>query len=299
VSSPEILAVAFDCYGTIIDFSDEHFARAYGQICAEQGIDIDGKAFYDKWMEVWRRLASDGRTADAGTVAVTPAAVAAESPNQPGPLSEAEVIPPHPEHHTPSAGRNRAMNGPVPPFRPYSEEWPEHFAICFEEFGVKGDPQRAYERLVEMLGQAQAFPESGRVVEAVGRRFPLALLSNADDNFLYPVLSRNGFSFPVVVSSEGARAYKPHIAIFDALGKRLNVPRERILYVGDSRFADIAGAKNAGLRAAWVNRKGRRPLEEAGRRDGEGAAQGEVRQRDLPPPDYEIESLEALLDILK
>jgi 2-haloalkanoic acid dehalogenase type II len=295
----DILAVAFDCFGTIIDFGDDHFAEAYSTICQEQGIDIEGKAFYDKWMEVWRRLASDGRASDTGTVAVAPAPVASRSvelPNEPGPLSEAEVIPPHPEHHTPSAGRNRALDGPVPPFRPYSEEWPEHFAICFEEFGIRADAQRAYERLVELIGNARAFPESRRVIESLSRQYPVALLSNADDNFLRPALSLNGFAFRVIVSSESARAYKPHVAIFEGLSKDLGVPRESILYVGDSRFADVAGAKNAGMHAAWINRKGRKPLEESGRRSGE-AGQGQT-QRELPPPDYEIETLERLLEIL-
>ncbi|HEY7269892.1 MAG TPA: HAD family hydrolase, partial [Dehalococcoidia bacterium] len=266
---------------------------AYGTICEEQGVRVDGKAFYDKWMEVWRRLASDGRTSDTGTVAVTPAAAGAA--NEPGPLSEAEPIPPHPEHHTPSAGRNRSLDGPVPPFRPYSEEWPEHFAICFEEFGVKADSQLAYERLVELIGRAQAFPESRRVVETLGRKRPIALLSNADDNFLFPALSFNGFTFPVTISSEGARAYKPHVAIFEALERDMGVARESILYVGDSRFADIAGAKNAGMHAAWINRKGRKPLEATGQTEGGQPAQP---QRELPPPDFEIETLDALLKIL-
>jgi 2-haloalkanoic acid dehalogenase type II len=187
----------------------------------------------------------------------------------------------------------------VPPFRPYSDEWPEHFGLCFEELGVRGDSRRAYERLVEMLGRAQAFPEARRVVDTLSRRYPIALLSNADDNFLHPVLSFNGFAFPVMVSSESAKAYKPHVAIFESLSQEVGVPRDGILYVGDSRFADIAGAKNAGMHAAWVNRKGRRPLEEAGRRDGETATQQQRVQRDLPPPDFEIESLDRLLDILR
>jgi 2-haloalkanoic acid dehalogenase type II len=299
-SKPEILAVTFDCFGTIVDFGDEHFARAYGEICAEQGIEIDGQVFYDKWMEIWRRLAADGRTSDTGTVAITPGAApaVAAAPNRPAALSQAEEVPPHPAHHTPSAGRSRSMDGPVPPFRPYSEEWPEHFALCFEEFGVKGDAQRAYERLREMLGLAKAFPEALGVVESLSRRLPVAMMSNSDDDFLLPALAGNGFSFPIVISSESAQAYKPHVAIFECVSKELSLPRENILYVGDSRFADVAGAKNAGLHAAWVNRRGRRPLEAAGGEGGENRPQGNRPQRELPQPDYEIDNLEKLLGIL-
>ncbi len=145
--SHDIKAVAFDCYGTLIDFGDESFARAYGVICAEQDIPLDGHVFYDKWMEVWRRLARDGQSSDGGSIGV----IANAELNTPGPLSEAEPAQPHPEHHTPSAGRNRKLDGPLPPFRPYREEWPEHFAICFEELGVEGDSKLAHKRLVELI----------------------------------------------------------------------------------------------------------------------------------------------------
>ena len=289
MSPSPIEAVAFDCYGTLIDFGDVSFARAYGRICEEQGIPIDGQTFYDKWMEIWRRLARDGRASDTASVGVK---VAVE--DRPGPLSEAEAIPPHPAHHTPSAGRNRSLDGPLPPFRPYREEWPEHFALCFEELGVKGDPHAAHERLVELLATAPAFPESRRVIETVGRRLPVAVMSNADDAFLQPVLARNGIVAPLTVSSETARAYKPHVAIFRMLSEYMGVPLESIMYVGDSRLADIAGAKNAGLWAAWVNRR------TAENRSIEGSRNGGTS--DPSPafePDYEIDSLDLLLDILQ
>jgi putative hydrolase of the HAD superfamily len=98
------------------------------------------------------------------------------------------------------------------------------------------------------------------------------------------VLSRNGLVFPVIVSSESARVYKPHAAIFRSLADELGLPPQKILYVGDSRLADVTGAKNAGLRAAWVSRG----------RNSEWSAGG----RTLLDPDYEIETLDGLLDIL-
>jgi len=298
-----IQAVAFDCFGTLVEFGDDQFAEAYGEICRSQGLALEGKAFYDKWMEVWRRLAQEGRTSDTGTVAVTAGSSKASTQshlNVPGPLSEAEPVPPHPEHHTPSAGRHRSLDGPVPPFRPYSDEWPEHFGICFEELGAKGDARAAYEQLIEIIGRARAFPESRRVVETLSRRLPVALMSNADDNFLLPALARNGLAFAVTLSSEQARAYKPHVAIFEELSRAIGVPRANIVYVGDSRFADITGAKNAGMHAVWLNRKGQRPLEQAAQdaARSDGGEAGRQPQRPQEPPDFEIESLDSLVEIL-
>jgi 2-haloalkanoic acid dehalogenase type II len=212
--------------------------------------------------------------------------------NTPAALSEAEPVPPHPRHHEPSAGRTRTLDGPPPPFRPYRDEWPEHFAICFEELGLPGDGQLAYEQLRDSIGAATAFPEAHRVVETVSRRLPTALLSNADDDFLLPCLARNGLVFPVVLSSESCRAYKPHFSIFETLGRELGLPHENILYVGDSRFADVAGAKHAGLQAAWINRPGVKPIEST------GAAALEAERRELPDADYEIDSLEGVLAAL-
>ena len=284
--SGEIEAVAFDCFGTLIDFSDEAFATAYGIVCAEQGIPIDGQTFYDKWMEVWRRLANAGTRPDGGEqIAASSGNAANALINRPAALSEAEAIPPHPEHHTPSAGRNRSLDGPIPEYRSYREEWTEHFAICFEELGVEGDAPAAHERLRELLAQGNAFPDSRRVVERVGRRLQTAMLSNADNDFLHPVLNRNGLVFPVVMSSESARVYKPHAAIFRKLADELGLPPESILYVGDSRLADVTGAANAGLHTAWLNR----------RRSGDDP---NASGRNLLQPDYEIETLDQLLGIL-
>lgn len=277
----DILAVAFDCYGTLVDFGDDSFKRAYATICAEQGIDYDGGVFFEKWMEVWRRLAADGRTSDVNAEAGIAVRAGA---NTPGPLSEAEPSVPHPAHHTPSAGRYRALDGPVPDFRPYREEWPEHFEICFEELGLRGDPRRAHTRLVELISQGRAFPETRRVVETVSRRLPTALLSNADDDFLLPCLRRNGLVFPVIVSSESARSYKPHAAIFRELSTQIGLPAANILYVGDSKLADVIGAKNAGMQSAWVNR---------------GSEAGWQRPQDhAHDPDYEVRSLDELLPLL-
>ncbi len=275
----DIEAVAFDCFGTLIDFGDEAFAEAYGLICVEQGIDIDGKTFYDKWMEVWRRLVSSDDDA-APAVSSNGAGMV----NSPAALSRVEEIPEHPDHHAPSAGRNRALDGPVGPFRTYREEWTEHFGLCFEELGVTGDASAAHERLVELLCQARAFPESRRVVEHIGRRMPVAMLSNADDDFLVPALRRNGLVFPLVISSQTAQAYKPHVSIFRHLSANMGLEPEQILYVGDSPLADVTGAKNAGLKTAWVNRKRTTDWDAGGRK--------------LLKPDYEMPTLDGLIDVL-
>lgn len=51
--------------------------------------------------------------------------------------------------------------------------------------------------------------------------------------------------------SEDVGKMKPHPAVFDRATEMAGVPRDQILYVGDSYTSDIMGGKNAGWRTAW------------------------------------------------
>jgi putative hydrolase of the HAD superfamily len=53
------------------------------------------------------------------------------------------------------------------------------------------------------------------------------------------------------LSSEEACYLKPHIAPFRYVAAKLQEPPEQILYVGDIYEYDIAGAHNAGMKAAY------------------------------------------------
>jgi len=244
-----IRAVAFDCYGTLIDFTDQRFKETYHEICVQQSLPIEGITLWEKWMEIWRRQAAQGR--------------ARENPRD-----------------WPNNDNPRPLSGDGLTFRPYREEWPEHFQMCFQELGVGGDPASAYDHVRVRLAEALAFEETASVLAALGARYRLGILSNADDDFLFPCLERNGLDFDPIVTSERVGFYKPHEAIFQSFAEAVGVSNDEVFYVGDSPFADVLGAKRAGMRVAWVNRHGAKLREGA------------------PSPDHEIASLEGLLDLL-
>lgn len=56
----------------------------------------------------------------------------------------------------------------------------------------------------------------------------------------------------VVMGSESLGALKPSVYAFGQMAMKLEVPNERILYVGNSVRADINGAKNAGMKTAYI-----------------------------------------------
>jgi putative hydrolase of the HAD superfamily len=55
-----------------------------------------------------------------------------------------------------------------------------------------------------------------------------------------------------VLCSERCGALKPHPLSFTELAKAMSLPPEKILYVGNSRPYDVAGAAGAGMKTAWI-----------------------------------------------
>lgn len=167
------------------------------------------------------------------------------------------------------------------PFQTYHEVWRDAFVRAFGGLGVTGDADRATAHFLQDLGTRPAFPETLDVLERLREIAPIAILSNADDAFLLPVLKRHGLSdaFTAVVSSEGARTYKPATRIFTLMLERLGTAARETLMVGDTLLDDIYGAHMAGMPGAWINRHGA-PM------DGRAA------------PTHEVRSLEELLPIV-
>lgn len=83
----------------------------------------------------------------------------------------------------------------------------------------------------------------------------LAVLSNFDSR-LYSVLKALNLAdfFTSVTISTEIGAAKPDIEIFTAALQKHSCKPEEALHIGDSFKADYQGAKNAGIKAIWLNR---------------------------------------------
>jgi putative hydrolase of the HAD superfamily len=74
---------------------------------------------------------------------------------------------------------------------------------------------------------------------------------------------------------------KPERGIFEHTVRALDVAHAEVLHVGDDPWLDVDGAARAGLRTCWVNRH------------------GAAWPAELPPPDLEVATLDALLAALE
>ncbi len=88
---------------------------------------------------------------------------------------------------------------------------------------------------------------------ALSARLPIVSLSNGNAD-----LERIGLRhhFRHCISAREVGYAKPHAAIFEAACAKLGVAAEHVLHVGDDPYLDVGGARDAGLRTAWLNRSG-------------------------------------------
>jgi putative hydrolase of the HAD superfamily len=124
------------------------------------------------------------------------------------------------------------------------------FAAC----GVDDAPVEAlWEIYFAARNRVELYPDSLPALERITARWPLASLTNGNAD-----LQRIGIHahFAHHVCARDSGVAKPDPRIFLAAAERLGVAPEQILHVGDDPAMDMAGARDAGLRTAWINREG-------------------------------------------
>ena len=120
---------------------------------------------------------------------------------------------------------------------------------------------RGWEPLFKRIKPYPQVKETLRVLKEEGLK--LGLLSDFPPELKLENLNLHGF-WDTVLCSECIGALKPDPAPFLELVKKLEIPAERLLYVGNSVEYDIIGAKRTGIKAALVSS----PLRKTRRRNG-------------------------------
>ena len=100
-----------------------------------------------------------------------------------------------------------------------------------------------------------AFPDSALALQALHRKYRLAIISNIDNDLFAFSPERLQTKFDWIITAQQARSYKPSLNNFRLAFDRIGVPQNRILHVAQSLFHDIAPANVLGLSTVWVNRR--------------------------------------------
>lgn len=124
------------------------------------------------------------------------------------------------------------------------------FAAC----GVEVAPIDAlWEIYFAARNSVELYPDSLPALQRIAARVPLVSLTNGNAD-LQRIGIHTHFAHHVCARDSGTA--KPDARIFQAAADCLGVAPRHILHVGDDPAMDMAGARDAGLRTAWINRTG-------------------------------------------
>lgn len=140
------------------------------------------------------------------------------------------------------------------PYRPYKEILQSSLKETFNRFQVAYTDQDG-ERLVQSVPTWPLFEETRPALERLGRKCPLAIISNIDKDIIEKTKAAIGVPFAVTVTAQEAGAYKPTLTPFQLALKKLHSKAANILHVSSGFRYDIPPARRLGFKTAWVNRK--------------------------------------------
>lgn len=162
-------------------------------------------------------------------------------------------------HYRLMAEVDRQMDGSDAPF-----DWRGYDRTMAGFFGATGDAiDQASEGLRDVYLATPWAPlpgaaEAMELLRAAG--YPMAVVSNAEGDMEDQLASRricstdgHAVRVAIVVDSTVVGVAKPDPAIFRFALDALGTPPERCLYIGDSAYFDVRGARAAGLQPVHVD----------------------------------------------
>lgn len=158
------------------------------------------------------------------------------------------------------------------------------FAKLFAHFGIEKDGAYLAERYQFFLSkQGQIFPGVEDLLKKlIHQGFELYAATNGITFIQTGRLEQSGIApfFKEIFISEQLHTQKPDAAFYEKIGARIpNFDKKYALMIGDSLSADIQGGNNAGIDTIWYNPH-------------------HLENKTLAKPTYEVDSYQALLEIL-
>lgn len=110
--------------------------------------------------------------------------------------------------------------------------------------------------LVSEIEKLKPFPEVPEALAKLHTRYKLVVLSNGDRDMLETAKQYHKVPFDQVISVAEANSFKPHVATYTKAAELCGLKPDQILFVANHAF-DCIGAKSAGMRTAFIDRRSR------------------------------------------
>ena len=158
------------------------------------------------------------------------------------------------------------------------------FSKLFSHFGIEKDGVYLSERYQFYLAQqGQVFSGAMELLDSLlDRGYELYAATNGITTIQTGRMAQSGLApyFNQVFISEQLQTQKPDALFYEKIGQQIaGFSKEKTLMIGDSLTADIQGGNNAGIDTIWYNPH-------------------HLVNKSLAQPTYEIDSYQALLELL-
>ena len=140
---------------------------------------------------------------------------------------------------------------------PYREIGHRAVAFVLERAGIVYTMDEV-SALVAEIEKLKPFPEVPAALARLQTRYKLVVLSNGDPDMLETAKRYHGIPFDQVISVAEAGSFKPHVATYTQAAEIVGASMDQVLFVANHAF-DCIGAKSAGMRSAFIDRR-RRPF---------------------------------------
>jgi 2-haloacid dehalogenase len=110
--------------------------------------------------------------------------------------------------------------------------------------------------LVDHIVRLKPFPEISAALDRLRARYRLVVLSNGDPDMLEAAKQHHRIAFERTISVAAANSFKPHVATYTKAAEIVGVRMDEVLFIANHAF-DCIGAKAAGMRAAFIDRRQR------------------------------------------
>jgi 2-haloacid dehalogenase len=112
------------------------------------------------------------------------------------------------------------------------------------------------EMLVAEIEKLRPFAEVPEALQRLAKRYKLVILSNGDRDMLEAAKPYLGHSFDATISVQEAGYFKPHRKTYETAARILGLSEMECMHVANHVF-DCIGAKAAGMRTAFIDRRAR------------------------------------------
>jgi HAD superfamily hydrolase (TIGR01549 family) len=155
-----------------------------------------------------------------------------------------------------------------------------HMKIMLNEFNIDTNPdQLATLHIETTMANIEIYPDAEKTVTELAQRHPVSMITNGAIDNQNEKIKRLPFHdlFKAIIISGELGHHKPSKTIFETMAEQMNTKPSEMIYIGNDYRKDILGARDAGWKTVWINRKD--------------------EKQDPTVPDWTIKELSELLEI--